>query len=244
MLFRSEKARQTSCLSNEKQITLAILQYVQDFDETFPFNQMNAVPEGQKTTSIAPTAWQTVISPYVKNGNLVGGEYANGVWSCPSFPTTGVPRAYGVNNHIFSSDEFPWTDSGNYVPAALASLDAPANKGMLFELADDANAQSTSMYGEQWYWVPGGEADTNRIDLNRDVDKPYTTWPPNGASPRYRHSGTTNVGFADGHVKAMARGSMSGPKGWCKYIFAKTKTNYNAADWYPYNFPNGCTPYE
>ncbi len=31
-----EKARQTSCASNEKQLGLAFLQYNQDYDETFP----------------------------------------------------------------------------------------------------------------------------------------------------------------------------------------------------------------
>jgi len=32
-----EKARQTSCLSNEKQLGLAITQYVQDYDEKLPW---------------------------------------------------------------------------------------------------------------------------------------------------------------------------------------------------------------
>src|ERR1700749_3137570 len=31
-----EKARQTSCLSNQKQLGLGIMQYVQDYDEAFP----------------------------------------------------------------------------------------------------------------------------------------------------------------------------------------------------------------
>src|SRR5437879_2648731 len=31
-----EKARQTSCLSNAKQMGLAVMMYVQDYDETFP----------------------------------------------------------------------------------------------------------------------------------------------------------------------------------------------------------------
>ncbi|HEX5322780.1 MAG TPA: prepilin-type N-terminal cleavage/methylation domain-containing protein, partial [Capsulimonadaceae bacterium] len=32
-----EKARQATCLSNEKQIGLAMNMYVQDYDETLPF---------------------------------------------------------------------------------------------------------------------------------------------------------------------------------------------------------------
>ena len=31
-----EKARQISCVSNEKQLALGIIQYVQDYDETYP----------------------------------------------------------------------------------------------------------------------------------------------------------------------------------------------------------------
>src|SRR6195952_4329380 len=33
-----EKARQTSCLSNMKQLSLGLLMYVQDYDETWPRN--------------------------------------------------------------------------------------------------------------------------------------------------------------------------------------------------------------
>jgi len=35
-----ENARKTSCLSNQKQIGLATVQYVQDSDETFPPSQV------------------------------------------------------------------------------------------------------------------------------------------------------------------------------------------------------------
>jgi len=34
-----EKARQTSCLSNLKQLSLAILMYAEDYDETLPYYQ-------------------------------------------------------------------------------------------------------------------------------------------------------------------------------------------------------------
>ena len=33
-----EKARQTSCLSNLKQIGLGLMMYTQDYDETYPMN--------------------------------------------------------------------------------------------------------------------------------------------------------------------------------------------------------------
>jgi prepilin-type N-terminal cleavage/methylation domain-containing protein/prepilin-type processing-associated H-X9-DG protein len=59
-----EKARQASCQSNEKQMALALLMYVQDFDERF----MN-VRQG-------PGGWKQLIQPYSKNWQLQ---------NCPSF---------------------------------------------------------------------------------------------------------------------------------------------------------------
>src|SRR6478609_3278648 len=35
-----DKARQTSCLSNEKQLGMASMQYVQDYDEQFPLSEV------------------------------------------------------------------------------------------------------------------------------------------------------------------------------------------------------------
>ena len=44
-----EKARQISCLSNEKQIGLAFMQYIQDYDETYPHQQFDGAPAGSGT---------------------------------------------------------------------------------------------------------------------------------------------------------------------------------------------------
>jgi len=71
-----EKARQTSCLSNVKQGALAILQYVQDYDERFPMY----------TDEYYSTCWWFyAVLPYTKNQQI-------GV--CPSI---GGTLSYGVN---------------------------------------------------------------------------------------------------------------------------------------------------
>src|ERR1700760_4371273 len=41
-----EKARQTSCLSNEKQLGLAFQQYTQDYDEKYPDPNLGPIPSG------------------------------------------------------------------------------------------------------------------------------------------------------------------------------------------------------
>jgi prepilin-type N-terminal cleavage/methylation domain-containing protein len=71
-----EKARQSSCASNEKQIGLAFVQYVQDYDERYPDRQLQGI------------SWRFLIQPYIKNtqcfhcptnnGNQTDGENIGG----------------------------------------------------------------------------------------------------------------------------------------------------------------------
>ena len=61
-----EKARQTSCLSNSKQLGLGLLMYVQDYDETWPrnddcINGGTVAPPGAPATAIGCTT-----SPYFR----------------------------------------------------------------------------------------------------------------------------------------------------------------------------------
>jgi prepilin-type N-terminal cleavage/methylation domain-containing protein len=64
-----EKARQTQCLSNTKQITLGGLQYIQDYDEAFPFSlYMTSNGAGG---FCAFTVYHAIF-PYMKNADLSG----------------------------------------------------------------------------------------------------------------------------------------------------------------------------
>ena len=66
-----EKARQSSCLSNIKQLGLAELQYAQDYDECFSplgYNNSNPADWGQM-------GWAVRIEPYAKNVQI---------FKCPS----------------------------------------------------------------------------------------------------------------------------------------------------------------
>ena len=56
-----EKARQTSCLSNLKQLGLAWTMYAQDYDEQFPFDAYIGNPHPMLCTGLYP---------YVKNRNI------------------------------------------------------------------------------------------------------------------------------------------------------------------------------
>lgn len=116
-----EAARKTSCMNNNKQIALGTMQYVQDYDETFP-KGWQGYP--------AAIYWFTVIEPYIKSN---GTTTVQGVYKCPSWTTsTGASRAYGWN--IGCNDTSPLYANGfGYYPLdgvpyrTLSAINYPAD---------------------------------------------------------------------------------------------------------------------
>ncbi len=81
-----EKARQTSCLSNMKQLGLAFDMYCQDYDECTPIAYLGP--------SWWADSWKARILPYAKNYQL---------FNCPSKKTADPPTGsgiYGINAYI------------------------------------------------------------------------------------------------------------------------------------------------
>src|SRR5438046_8050757 len=68
-----ESARKTACLSNCKQLGLAVMQYTQDYDEMYVCNSWDTPPLGVTDTDSKnpnfPSAfpWVFRIQPYLKN---------------------------------------------------------------------------------------------------------------------------------------------------------------------------------
>lgn len=120
-----EKARQTSCLSNNRQYATATLMYVQDYDETMPFS---AYLSG---SCVATYYW--AVAPYVKNDQVT---------LCPSEPQAmqlqalvGAPCAntppytsYSVNSAVFQNGFFPGVTGVN-----LAQINRPAETAMSYD---------------------------------------------------------------------------------------------------------------
>src|SRR5579871_5180110 len=85
-----EKARAASCLSNTKQIGLAIQMYAQDYDETIaPWLKCKCVGTSAPDLDIPYLReWVSTLQPYVKEGDSKdsNGRYqAAGVFKCPSY---------------------------------------------------------------------------------------------------------------------------------------------------------------
>ena len=77
-----EKARQSSCQSNMKQVALSLMQYNQDYDETlvrwyYDLGAGNGPtdPLGSQWSGGGRYSWQNLLYPYMKNAQI---------WVCPS----------------------------------------------------------------------------------------------------------------------------------------------------------------
>src|SRR5512138_2980899 len=98
------KARQATCTSNLKQLSLGLMMYVQDYDETFPRSnqtstlaECNAAPSGCWAPSGNQSLifWQQIAQSYVKNF---------GIMTCPEGDRSSVRNAYyghyGANREV------------------------------------------------------------------------------------------------------------------------------------------------
>ena len=84
-----EKARQSSCLSNVKQIGLSLIQYSQDYDELFPLatNEVNLDNPTVQPPLLYNVTWVRAVQPYLKNHQ---------VFVCPSTKIRNEPDSTDV----------------------------------------------------------------------------------------------------------------------------------------------------
>jgi prepilin-type N-terminal cleavage/methylation domain-containing protein/prepilin-type processing-associated H-X9-DG protein len=222
-----EKARSASCLSNEKQLILGLMQYLQDSDEAFP--PTTTEREGVQSTITDPKS-AFVYSIRGRMAAYVPGSSNTSkgasVWACPSaddWPTQGVSgdtsvSIYWPNDYGFNINEavIVATSSGTTgVSAAantyftnnptfgfsqlvtLATLDSPA---AFLVVADAARADKQVARGSltPQYLDP---ANLSAAPKSYDTGTNGWTAVATQAAASPRHQGGYNAGYADGHVK-------------------------------------------
>jgi prepilin-type N-terminal cleavage/methylation domain-containing protein/prepilin-type processing-associated H-X9-DG protein len=111
-----EKARQASCLSNMKQLSLGYHMYAQDYDEKFPINRF----DGRGANYPNSYTWKTAIQPYLKSKDIM---------RCPS-------NAY--YNHPVERNEPAWRSyamngAAGYNGPNLAVITEPSETIMMCE---------------------------------------------------------------------------------------------------------------
>ncbi|MDR3708605.1 MAG: DUF1559 domain-containing protein [Capsulimonadaceae bacterium] len=227
-----EKARQTACISNLKQLGLGFMQYVQDYDETFP-NGCNVFANG--------SGWAGEVYPFVKSTQ---------VFICPSDTGANIPvTSYAYNSSFVQNGSAIPGHSGAYYPQGISSAkcDMPSRSVLLFEVQNAGGATANiyrldaPQYGPNgcnadicadsngWSYdghSPSGTGNPDGIpsvatkyDLNgqgasstaSNTNMRYATGYMQWASPNPaaftattgRHSNTANFLLADGHVKNL-----------------------------------------
>jgi prepilin-type N-terminal cleavage/methylation domain-containing protein/prepilin-type processing-associated H-X9-DG protein len=231
-----EKARAITCVSNEKQMGLALLQYLQDNDECFPMLQYQNVGQGDNID------WPTAIYPYIKNGagqvdatsGLTTHNGAGGIFQCPSFPETSQGYNYGINWELSldGSADAGANNIGGPGTVSDAAVPTPADTIMVMEKGQASFVPAATYTYSGIYFIPDESAWTanlapnaactptapdTHLETNYDFDCSLhatatncATWNPQpGVMPRFRHTGTSNALFVDGHVKAQHAGTIS-----------------------------------
>ncbi|MCE5238263.1 DUF1559 domain-containing protein [bacterium] len=174
-----EKARQSSCLSNLKQLALANLQYVQDFDERFIKGRIPDWGQGPPYFSFIQQ-----LAPYVKNAQ---------VFDCPSCSIRSYVGYNGCRSYPFNS--LLWGQP-------LAGVQTPAETVMMADGTVNTYMGCWDMY------YPSRGRRPDKLDGSDFPSGWGSGTTPNTQSYVYfnfcvRHNEMGNASFADGHAKAM-----------------------------------------
>ena len=119
-----EKARQASCQSNLKQIALAGLMYVQDYDEKFP---CTPYWECGRPNTPARTRWYVCLYPYIKNQQLYAcpTDAADGGWD---YPLAGFNAGLNWASPEISYGMGRWADCTNADPYEKSGFSIGRNR--------------------------------------------------------------------------------------------------------------------
>ncbi len=179
-----EKARQTSCLSNVKQLALAFMMYAQDYDDRMPF-----------AYDMAPDwSWESAWDFYV---NWADGTHRLGLIGPYTLneqitlcPTVGELQSWGrpYSGYAYNASYVGGSPDDGLTPAALGSIARPSETVMLCDSAIWDSFSGTGINQNNYLRAPGD---------------PMYTWI--GPNVHFRHNQTANVAYCDGHAKAATQ---------------------------------------
>jgi prepilin-type N-terminal cleavage/methylation domain-containing protein len=226
-----EAARKTSCVSNFKQTLLALAMYSQDFDETWP-QCMDYFPDPSGQYYF----WQQVTNPYSKNFDIFHcPDLPRKNYPPYTDPTFGMPDylnsfwgSIGANTNLLALDGY-FRLFGIRAPSrGEKDVRNPANTILIFDtwyldwFGAPNHSKINKTMGHTWnhsHYIPSL---LNAVNMAGDrywsvlIDGepgpgPDGTWPIHAATLATHHNGFGNVGFTDGHAKAMNRRQIMGP---------------------------------
>lgn len=180
-----EKARQTSCLSNIKQLGMAGMMYSDDYDEMLPTNVHDI--NGSTSQNDGDMTWRSMVLPYVKNTQI---------FLCPSDRNPGSPvfsggMDYGQNAG-YGLNVVHWAGGDNATPPFGRDLGGCEDvSSVIFLFESDGGESVTNTNGDGVHgWIP------------------TANWAK-------RHNEGSNVAFVDGHAKWMKASAFCRTSGDC-----------------------------
>ncbi len=218
-----EKARQSSCTSNLKQLGTAMMMYVQDYDEVLPDLLMG---RDSSPNSADWYAWTAVIMPYVSNGQVFVCPSARGWTKSTPGASGAIQGGYGAVREVlgyngslgYADDPAGWgTDTNKDAPGhgqPIAEMEAPAEVIVIVD--------ATYWNCQRSFWERTDNVKTPTPELARKYNGAYYTVDS-------RHNGQANAAFADGHVKSLPQGIQACPR-------AHSNVMAGAGPWRYYHF--------
>ncbi len=216
-----ETARTASCLSNQKQIGLALRMYTQDYDEEFPLGtypaprnwEVNPDANGPDCNlSGGRGGWQG-FNPGDGGPNYTGCSYGRefyrtlmhvqlgpyiknkNIWYCPSDKLR-APSAANMSNGLQSYQWFPnwiWNHrNGGFVLVRYSD-------GRTLDLADDNPSEKSDRVSERMIFIERGAFGWDGPDARNGSGNPA----PN---TNFNHSRGYNALYFDGHAKMVTYG--------------------------------------
>jgi prepilin-type N-terminal cleavage/methylation domain-containing protein/prepilin-type processing-associated H-X9-DG protein len=177
-----EKARQTSCLSNLKQTGLAVMQYTQDYDETYPTSTQPSSVPGQNLS------YRQFLQTYMKSVQVL---------VCASNP----------NNETISHpqvDGFPATLVSYAANCSHADAVPPTTGGLGAIGCNAAIPESLITSTAQLIVTVESTSRNSQFDIRNTARSGVATDNVNQNGHLFSgHAGMANFLFADGHAKAM-----------------------------------------
>lgn len=169
-----EKARQTVCASNTRQVGMAVLLYAGDYDETLPGSDDDnaglGLPLGWMDAA-APRNWARSVQPYVRN--LAVFRCPSATWSEPRYPDWDAAHSVAVTAYLL-----------NGMVAGRSLCVIPEAAGIIF-LQESAFLTRAAQVRPQV--IPGSVPPSARYPYHATYDN--------------AHSGGANLLWCDGHVR-------------------------------------------
>ena len=205
-----EKARQTQCLNNLKQLGLGMKLYVDDNDDAFP-------GLASRHNGYQPQDWiywrtNSALPPVEKSPILKSlADASVNLLRCPSDSGVSARQVYNYGDadgpYLYSysftgygvgADGFGNEGSQNRGMASVFSSD-PNQGTNIFKLAAVRNPSGKIMFAEE----PGSAKANDNYEANDGFAQDGRWMPELGDSVTVRHSRKGDVTFADGHVQAV-----------------------------------------